>query len=712
MVQVDGEGINNICGNCNDKSKGTLVLNCFYTNIRSLTNNQKRDEMLALISEHKIDIIGLTESWSHEGILDGELSFEGFNLFRRDRTDGRRGGGVMLLVRDDICAVNMTDMSIGNNESLWVRIKDINNIELCLGVCYRSPNVQDEENKCLMDTIKYFSKDPVIIMGDFNHRDIDWKRLQADSSKGQEFLDVVNDLFLTQHVLQETRGASILDLVFSSEPGLVEDLEICSPVSNSDHNSLLFKICMEIGTENINKEVFNYHQADYEQINLVLEEIDWDEKFMNKDVETMWNELVEKLRECRGKYVPKRKLNKGNYPKWMKNNIKRNIKLRIKLWKRFNDYPTLINETKYNKCRNEINADIRKAKRDFETKLADNIKEDPKSFYAYVRNKSKVKVTIGPLKDNYGNVVSDSKEMADMFNEYFSSVFTKENLNNIPKADNSLVNGKNCSLENIVINQGRIAKALGTLKINKAAGVDELNSSFLKGCANGIMTPLELIFLKSIDTGEIPSDWKQANVSVIFKKGSKKEPGNYRPVSLTCHLGKILEKIIKEDMVKYLEGNKLLFESQHGFRNKKSCLTNLLEFTKYVSDRIDEGKPVDVVYLDFQKAFDKVPHERLIIKLEALGIGGNVIKWIREWLRGRTQRVIINGEESKWIRVTSGVPQGSVLGPVLFLVFINDLDCNIVSKILKFADDAKIAQAVHNVAGRNMLREDLSNLYK
>ena len=161
-----------------------------------------------------------------------------------------------------------------------------------------------------------------------------------------------------------------------------------------------------------------------------------------------------------------------------------------------------------------------------------------------------------------------------------------------------------------------------------------------------------------------------------------------------------------------METNKLVFESQHGFRNKKSCLTNLLEFTKYVSDWVDEGKPVDVVYLDFQKAFDKVPHERLMVKLESLGIRGKVLNWIREWLKDRSQRVVVNGAESDWARVTSGVPQGSVLGPILFIIFINDLEAGIKSKFVKFADDAKLAQAVHNVEGRDSLREDLRILYK
>lgn len=286
----------------------------------------------------------------------------------------------MLFVRDNISVVNITETAIGNNESVWVRIGCNRNTELCIGVCYRSPTMSDDENKCLMDTIRLFSRDSVVIMGDFNHRDIDWKRWQSDSIKGQEFLDVMNDLFLTQHVNQETRGSNILDLVFSSETGLVEDLEVCSPVSNSDHNSLLFKICMDLKNETITRESFNYHQSDFKSINYVLEGIDWKVKFLNKDVDNMWSSLVEELVDCRSIYVPKRIPKKGNYPKWMKKHIKRDIKKRVKLWKRFKEFPTLLNEAKFNKCRNKITSEIRKAKREFEAKLADNIKVDPKSF--------------------------------------------------------------------------------------------------------------------------------------------------------------------------------------------------------------------------------------------------------------------------------------------------------------------------------------------
>jgi hypothetical protein len=173
---------------------------------------------------------------------------------------------------------------------------------------------------------------------------------------------------------------------------------------------------------------------------------------------------------------------------------------------------------------------------------------------------------------------------------------------------------------------------------------------------------------------------------------------------------KCFERIIKDEIVRHLESKLLIQDSQHGFRSNRSCLTNLLESSEYITRLIDEGNPMDIIYLDFSKAFDKVPHKRLVEKLKAHGIKGEIVTWIEEWLTDRKQRVVVNGDKSEWEPVVSGVPQGSVLGPILFTVFINDLDDTIKSKISKFADDTKLIGQAGSTEETDIWQEDLERL--
>jgi len=223
---------------------------------------------------------------------------------------------------------------------------------------------------------------------------------------------------------------------------------------------------------------------------------------------------------------------------------------------------------------------------------------------------------------------------------------------------------------------------------------------------------VSILLRKSLDEGVVPDDWKIANVSPIFKKGDKRKVSNYRPVSLTSQVLKVIETILRDAIVSHLEASNLIRDSQHGFRKGRSCLTNLLVFLDKVTTIVNEGHSADVIYLDFAKDFDKVPHQRLLQKLEGHGIQGKLFDWISSWLTNRRQRVCIQGKFFSWILVTSGVPQGSILGPVLFLIFINDLDTGIENWILKFADDTKIFSELSEVKDCDKLQKDLALLQK
>jgi hypothetical protein len=227
-----------------------------------------------------------------------------------------------------------------------------------------------------------------------------------------------------------------------------------------------------------------------------------------------------------------------------------------------------------------------------------------------------------------------------------------------------------------------------------------------------IIPSLWRIFNESLTTGTAPKQWMDAIITPLFKKGDKSKKCNYRPVSLTCIICKVMEKLIKKAITSHLMVHNIITETQHGFRKDKSCLSNLLDFFEEIYDCLDKGNSVDILYLDFAKAFDKVPHKRLTKKLYASGIRGCILQWITNWLTDRRQMVQIGNKKSNWIDITSGVPQGSVLGPALFVIYINDIDEGLISKISKFADDTKLCSIVNNEEGANILRTDLEKLYQ
>jgi Reverse transcriptase (RNA-dependent DNA polymerase) len=332
-----------------------------------------------------------------------------------------------------------------------------------------------------------------------------------------------------------------------------------------------------------------------------------------------------------------------------------------------------------------------------------------KRFFAYIKRRTKCRPGVGPLKDTRGKIVQEDGEVAELLNRFFSSVFTREDTANIPDPEPT---GCREETSGVKITAKKVKAKIRKLRADGAAGPDKMGPFLLKQLADEIAWPLSIVMRTSLRDGDVPEDWRTTNVTPVFKKGARNDPGNYRPVSLTSVSCRLMESIVKDQIIKHLEKNGLVRKSQHGFMAGRSCTSNLLAFLEKVTAALDTSDPIDVIYLDFAKAFDTVPHERLKKKLRAHGISGSLLRWISAWLKDRKQRVVLNGRESTWEAVLSGVPQGSVLGPLLFLLFINDLDLAVsLSEILyKFADDTKLASIVKNVEDRRRLQASLDGL--
>ena len=263
-------------------------------------------------------------------------------------------------------------------------------------------------------------------------------------------------------------------------------------------------------------------------------------------------------------------------------------------------------------------------------------------------------------------------------------------------------------LSSVNFSQDDIAKIIQNLDPNKAHGHDNISIRMLKICGSSIYKPLEMIFKQCIETGVFPSEWKKANIVPIHKKGDKQTLENYRPVSLLPICGKILERLMFNEMFNFFIENKLISSNQSGFKPGDSCINQLLSITHEIYESFDVGLEVRSVFLDISKAFDKVWHDGIIYKLTQNGISGNLLNLLEDFLKERKQRVVLNGQVSTWKNINAGVPQGSILGPLLFLIYINDLTEGLTTNVKLFADDTSLFSVVHDTqTSANDLNKDL-----
>ena len=303
---------------------------------------------------------------------------------------------------------------------------------------------------------------------------------------------------------------------------------------------------------------------------------------------------------------------------------------------------------------------------------------------------------ISPLQMENGELAVSNIDKANTLNEYFSTVFIRENVDDMPPENEGLhTNG--VFVSELRVTPDAVTKLLNKLNKDKAQGPDKIPPRVLKELSVPLGIPLSILFNKSLDEGQLPQEWRSAEVTAIFKKGTTSSPGNYRPVSLTSVLCKVLESFIREVMVKHMSDYHLYSDCQHGFRKGRSFTTQLLQVMEDLTQIVDNGYPIDIIYLDLKKAFDQVPHQRLLCKLLSYGFTGNIIlKWIANFLVSRTHVVRVGNDYSSSTNVLSGIPQGSILGPLLFTIFINDLPDGLSGCCKIFADDTKLYDVSFN----------------
>lgn len=692
---------------------------------------------------HNYDVVALCETWLLDSIMDSEVSDYRYDVHRRDRPVhgglARRGagggvrsvgGGVMLLTRRTLGARALAAPIDAPYDMVHVIIRarvmraarDLHIICVYLPGSGASHDAQVTNlTVFLREFMDKNSNADYLLMGDFNFPYVEWHvgssnlpplfPLNVTNEYQRDLLQTLSSFNLEQYNTVINGNSRYLDLVFGTlevattrctHPLTREDMPHHPAIDLEMPNIILYKTLRDPKIR-----VYKFKKANYDVIRSRLATVDWANKLNGDGIDDTVLSFLTELRRVIKEEVPSFFSDGCGYPIWFSKPLINIIKEKAKYHMAWKKYGNKLDYDAFSLLRQRQKTVQQECWIRYIDGCETAITTNPKHFWSYTRSLRRDKGI--PVQVTHGDrVTCGGSDICNAFLEYFFSVYRGPNTTHRPSlamAPSNLIN----TINSIQITQDLVLKYLRKLDRNKGAGSDGIPSFFVKQCAKELATPLTAIFRRSMSEGVYPTIWKEAYITPIHKGGSRQNVENYRPVSILSVFGKVFESIVHDQL--YPVAAAYIPISQHGFMRRRSTVSNLAVFTNFITQHMDKGGQVDAVYTDYSKCFDRIDHDILISKLNDIGVHGDLLRWLESYIRNRSQAVRIGAFKSNMESVPSGVPQGSHLGPLLFNIYLYDIDiCFKYSNVLMYADDNKIFMPIRCAADCERLQADLDRL--
>lgn len=667
------------------------------------------------------DVVVLTETWLSSEIFSEDIFDDRYTVFRTDRNVNNSakkiGGGVLIAVNKCYKSL-LIQLDCNTVEQIFVKVST-GLQDIVFGSVYLPPDSNIEKYSShvnsVMSVCDNFVDCDVVIVGDYNLPNIKWNAdyggtdlVALDSMGNREgcISDGLSSCFLKQYNYLKNFHGNVLDLCFSNCNTI--ELSSCDPLLKIDPSHPPFIVeCDIICDNNVDSEsviyYYDFNAASYSDLSNYLSNVDWTNILSNNDVDEAVKIFYDHIYKARDYFVPVKRKIISKYPPWFDSEIinligaKKSAHRAYKLTKNLSEYKT------FSDLRKLCKIYIRHAYDNYLNNVEADLITNPENFWKYVRKKSNHNNLI-PLPISHDEKICDNyKDACDIFNEYFTSVYSVESGSNF-----DVMYDVDINVHNISVDACDVLKNLVNLNCKKGAGPDGIPPKFYKELSSDLALPFCIIFNLSIQSGKFPQAWKSAYVVPVHKSGNRCCVENYRPVSILSSPTKVFESIISNYI--FAKFQSIITSDQHGFYRKRSTITNLLCYVNDIIDVMKGGFEVHAVYTDFSKAFDKVVHDILIKKLSAYGVSGCLLQWFVSYLSDRTQQVKLANNLSAARHVSSGVPQGSILGPLLFSIFINDVNREFLCNSCIFADDLKVYKVIKSSDDVDDLQKDLTTL--